>query len=50
MQDGFRDGAERTGIRIGTLLTAMRTAARSLEIADLAVRWRDRGAAALSVS
>ena len=43
VQEGFRLGAERTGIRIGTILTAMRTAARSLEIAELAVRWRDRG-------
>jgi adenosine deaminase len=42
VQGGFREGAERTGIRIGTLLTAMRTAARSLEIAELAVRWRDQ--------
>ncbi len=50
VQDGFRDGAERTGIRIGTLLTAMRTAARSLEIADLAVRWRDRGVVGFDIA
>ncbi|HUF58194.1 MAG TPA: adenosine deaminase [Actinomycetota bacterium] len=42
VQAGFGEGAEGTGIHIGTLLTAMRTAARSLEIAELAVRWRDR--------
>jgi adenosine deaminase len=40
----------RTGIRIGTLLTAMRTAARSLEIADLAVRWRDRGVVGFDIA
>ena len=50
VQEGFRDGAERTGIRIGTLLTAMRTAARSLEIADLAVRWRDRGVVGFDIA
>jgi adenosine deaminase len=42
VQDGFRAGSEGRGIRVRTLLTAMRTAARSLEIAELAVRWRDR--------
>ena len=50
VQEGFREGAERTGIRIGTLLTAMRTAARSLEIADLAVRWRDRGVVGFDIA
>jgi adenosine deaminase len=42
VQEGFRLGSEGRPIRVRTLLTAMRTAARSLEIADLAVRWRDR--------
>ncbi|MGZ4131186.1 MAG: adenosine deaminase [Actinomycetota bacterium] len=42
VQDGFRQGSEARGIRVRTLLTAMRTAAHSLEIAELAVRWRDR--------
>ncbi len=50
VQQGFREGSERTGIRIGTLLTAMRTAARSLEIADLAVRWRDRGVVGFDIA
>ena len=50
VQEGFREGAERTGIRIGTLLTAMRTAARSLEIAELAVRWRDQGVAGFDIA
>jgi adenosine deaminase len=42
VQEGFRMGSEGRTIRVRTLLTAMRTAARSLEIAELAVRWRDR--------
>jgi adenosine deaminase len=42
VQEGFRAGSQGRGIRVRTLLTAMRTAARSLEIAELAVRWRDR--------
>jgi adenosine deaminase len=50
VQDGFRQGSEPTGIRIGTLLTAMRTAARSLEIADLAVRWRDEGVVGFDIA
>lgn len=40
-QAGFRDGSEGRNIRIGTLVTAMRTAARSVEIAELAIRHRD---------
>jgi len=35
---------------VRTLLTAMRTAARSLEIADLAVRWRDRGVCGFDIA
>jgi adenosine deaminase len=50
VQEGFRQGAADRGIRIGTLLTAMRTAARSLEIADLAVRWRDRGVVGFDIA
>ena len=50
VQEGFRQGGDRTGIRIGTLLTAMRTAARSLEIAELAVRWRDRGVVGFDIA
>jgi adenosine deaminase len=50
VQEGFREGMSSTGIRIGTLLTAMRTAARSLEIADLAVRWRDRGVVGFDIA
>jgi adenosine deaminase len=50
VQEGFAQGARATGIRIGTLLTAMRTAARSLEIAELAVRWRDRGVVGFDIA
>jgi len=41
--DGFRAGSERASIGLGLIVTAMRTGHRSLEIADLAVRWADRG-------
>jgi adenosine deaminase len=37
-------------IRIGTLLTAMRTAARSMEIAELAVRYRDNGVVGFDIA
>ncbi|MFM9014554.1 MAG: adenosine deaminase, partial [Gemmatimonadota bacterium] len=41
--DGFRRGAAGTDLTIYAILSAMRTAARSQEIAELAVRWRDEG-------
>jgi adenosine deaminase len=41
--EGFGAGSSGRGIRVYGLLTAMRTAARSLEIAELAVRYRDDG-------
>src|SRR4051812_25426671 len=52
---GFADGsaeAARAGrpIRMGTLLTAMRHAARSMEIAELAVRHRDRGVVGFDIA
>ena len=52
---GFADGmtaAREAGrpIVARVLLTAMRTAARSLEIAELAVRYRDRGVAGFDVA
>ena len=50
VQEGFAQGSGGAGIRIGTLLTAMRTAARSLEIAELAVRWRDRGVVGFDIA
>jgi adenosine deaminase len=53
--EGFRHGstvAARAGhrIRIGTLLTAMRHAARSMEIAELAVRYRDVGVVGFDIA
>ncbi len=48
--DGFRRGSEGRGITVRTLLTAMRTAARSLEIAELAVRHRDHGVASFDIA
>jgi len=52
---GFAEGSERaaaagTAIRIGTLLTAMRHAARSMEIAQLAVRHRDSGVVGFDIA
>ena len=52
---GFVDGcaeaaAQGTPIRIGTLLTAMRHAARSQEIAELAVRYRDNGVVGFDIA
>ncbi len=47
---GFALGSAGRNIRIGTLCTAMRTAARSREIAELAVRWRDRGVVGFDIA
>ncbi len=48
--DGFRDGSARRPITVYALLTAMRTAARSLEIAELAVRHRDHGVVGFDIA
>lgn len=48
--DGFREGERATGIRIGTLLTAMRTAAKSREIAELTVEYRGRGVVGFDIA
>ena len=53
--DGFRIGTDRAAaagrtIRIGALLTAMRHAARSREIAELAVRHRDVGVVGFDIA
>jgi adenosine deaminase len=48
--DGFADGSAGKGIRVGTLVTAMRHAARSLEIAELAVRHRDQGVVGFDIA
>lgn len=52
---GFADGAARgaaagTPIRLGTLLTAMRHTARSQEIAEVAVRYRDAGVVGFDIA
>jgi adenosine deaminase len=50
-RDGCADAAEAgTPIRVGTLLTAMRHAARSMEIAELAVRHRDLGVVGFDIA
>jgi adenosine deaminase len=48
--DGFRAGSAGRPIRVYALLTAMRTAARSLEIAELAVRHRDNGVVGFDIA
>jgi adenosine deaminase len=48
--EGFRRGSEGRGITVYALLTAMRTAARSLEIAELAVRHRDAGVVGFDIA
>src|SRR3569833_898269 len=55
VEAGFREGcaaaaAEGRVIRIGPLLTAMRHAARSQEIAELAVRFRDSGVVGFDIA
>lgn len=47
---GFDKGANGTGLVVRALLTAMRTAARSTEIAELAVRWRDGGVVGFDIA
>ncbi|MGL5863496.1 MAG: adenosine deaminase, partial [Phycicoccus sp.] len=52
---GFREGEEEAAssgrpIRVRVLLTAMRHAARSREIAELAVRYRDRGVGGFDIA
>ena len=53
--EGFREGEQEaaaagTPIRVVTLLTAMRHAARSREIAELAVRYRDEGVGGFDIA
>src|SRR6201987_2104708 len=48
--DGFRQGSSGRGITVYALLTAMRTAARSREIAELAVRHRDQGVVGFDIA
>ncbi|MFD0685455.1 adenosine deaminase [Actinomadura fibrosa] len=48
--DGFARGGRDHGIRVGTLVTAMRHQARSMEIAELAVRYRDAGVVGFDIA
>ena len=48
--EGFRRGSAASGIIVRGLLTAMRTTARSLEIAELAVRYRDLGVVGFDIA
>jgi adenosine deaminase len=55
VQAGFEEGSAEAAaaghpIRIGMLLTAMRHAARSMEIAELAVRYRDAGVVGFDIA
>jgi len=47
---GFAQGSAGRAIRVGTLLTAMRHAARSFEIAELAVAYRDAGVVGFDIA
>ena len=47
---GFRRGSEGRPIEMRALVTAMRTAARSLEIAEVAVRHRDEGVVGFDIA
>jgi len=48
--EGFRRGSTETGITIYAIASAMRTAAHSFEIADLAVRYRDAGVVGFDIA
>ena len=48
--DGFARGSANSGLTIYLICSAMRTAARSLEIAELAVRWRDQGCVGFDIA
>ncbi|MFE9859482.1 adenosine deaminase [Streptomyces sp. NPDC005780] len=55
VNEGFREGERRARkdgnrIRVGALLTAMRHAARSLEIAELANRYREQGVVGFDIA
>jgi adenosine deaminase len=50
VQEGFRLGSAGTSLTLGTLVTAMRHAAHSTEIAELAVRHRDAGVVGFDIA
>ncbi len=47
---GFADGSAGTGITVGTLITAMRHAAHSYEVAELAMRHTDDGVVGFDIA
>ena len=48
--DGFARGSAGTDLTIYAILSAMRTAARSLAIAELAVKWRESGVVGFDIA
>ena len=48
--DGYRRGSADTDLTIYAIASAMRTAARSLEIAEVAVRYRDAGVVGFDIA
>ncbi|MEQ1787159.1 MAG: adenosine deaminase [Acidimicrobiales bacterium] len=50
VNEGFRLGSAGTSLTIGTIVTAMRHAAHSTEIAELAVRHRDEGVVGFDIA
>jgi adenosine deaminase len=50
VQAGFEEGMASTGITVRQLLTAMRHQARSREIAELSIAWRDQGVAGFDIA
>jgi adenosine deaminase len=50
VMEGFRAGSAGRNLTIYGILSAMRTQARSLEIAELAVRWRDTGVVGFDIA
>jgi adenosine deaminase len=48
--DGFERGSAASGIVVRLIVTAMRQFARSVEIAELAIRYRDRGVVGFDVA
>jgi adenosine deaminase len=47
---GFERGSAGTDLQVYVICCAMRTAARSLEIAEVAVRWRDAGVVGFDIA
>lgn len=48
--DGFATAMAQRPIQVGVICSAMRTAARSYEIAQLAIRWRDHGVVGFDIA